>query len=267
MDESRDPVDESFDQGQKRSSGWGNESEPQIQVKNKITIKKQDVNSGVGIGTVRVQSTQPELSLPYADKSVDSAPMVLGKKPKSSQQQGKPLSKQAKVTMTEKLEIDSQTMEFLRDSFWKFLPRDPNQDQNNIHQQEDLLDPAYMKAMYERIGLDKEYPSMFAMVSWMVEADNQTGNSGLTFPQFVEQACFFFSQRNHEEGLRYIFKLFDLDDSGYLDIEQFTELCGKCGCSLSASQIDYIFQQASGDGTRLDFKDFSCLMIDQQTAG
>ena len=76
-----------------------------------------------------------------------------------------------------------------------------------------------MKHQYEKAGLDVEDPSMYSMVCWMTDAAEETGTKGLTFNEFIKQSAFFFSQRHHDEGLRYIFELYDRDQSGHLNFE------------------------------------------------
>ena len=78
-----------------------------------------------------------------------------------------------------------------------------------------------MKKMHEKMGLNIEYPSIYAMLCWMTDANEQKGGEGMNFEEFVQQGAFFFSQRHHEHGLKSLFKLFDLDDTGELDFEEF----------------------------------------------
>ena len=73
--------------------------------------------------------------------------------------------------------------------------------------------------MYEDTNLDQEYPSMYAMVNYMVEENERSGGYGYTFEQFIKLAGEFFNQRHHTDGLKTIFKLFDLDDSGFMPYE------------------------------------------------
>ena len=48
------------------------------------------------------------------------------------------------------------------------------------------------------------------MVCWITEANEETGTVGMTFDEFIEHAIFFFNtQTSHEEGLQYVFELFD----------------------------------------------------------
>ena len=55
------------------------------------------------------------------------------------------------------------------------------------------------------------------MLSWIADASLQRGNDKLTFEDFVDYAMFFFSQKEQEEGLKYIFQLFDTNNQGKID--------------------------------------------------
>ena len=72
------------------------------------------------------------------------------------------------------VDIDEVTYEQLKDLFIKFVPCDgPIIKMSNQHQDvaleetEERLDPAYMKAEFEKLGLDKDFPSIYCMVNWM----------------------------------------------------------------------------------------------------
>ena len=62
-----------------------------------------------------------------------------------------------------------------------------------------------MKAAFEGCGLDKENPSIYSMVCWIVDANEFSGTAGMTFDEFMQYAGYFFTQHHHEEGLKYVF--------------------------------------------------------------
>ena len=79
------------------------------------------------------------------------------------------------------IEIDTMTLDTLRDNFIKFLPEDAPGEQS------DRLEPSYMKMQYEKLGLNRQNPSMYNMICWMTESYNQSENSGegLSFDDFI----------------------------------------------------------------------------------
>ena len=58
---------------------------------------------------------------------------------------------------------------------------------------------------------------MFAMVQWMIAVDVHTVEDGVSFEEFIQSASMFFSQKHNDEGLKYIFELYDPEKIGYLD--------------------------------------------------
>lgn len=153
------------------------------------------------------------------------------------------------------IDIDMMTMDQLRDNFLKFLPDDTPGEQG------DRMDPSYMKAQYEKLGLNRQNPSMYSMVCWMTKnyLEGENDGKGLSFEDFIQQAIFFFSQRHHEVGLRYIFQLFDKDNKG-ITIDQFEEMCESLDFYLSKKQLNQFFLRGSKDGKVINFQDFAAIM-------
>ena len=61
------------------------------------------------------------------------------------------------------INIDKQVLDNLQDIFIKFLPDDAPGDYA------DRLEPPYMKAKFEKLGIDKQNPALYAMVCWMAQ--------------------------------------------------------------------------------------------------
>lgn len=55
----------------------------------------------------------------------------------------------------------------------------------------------------------------------------------MTFDEFIEYSMYFFSQKHHTEGLKYIFQLIDEECNGKVDQVQFDRACVKCGINLN----------------------------------
>ena len=47
--------------------------------------------------------------------------------------------------------------------------------------------------MYEKNHLNETDPSMYAMIKWMEEANNESCSDGLSFEEFVTNASYFFT--------------------------------------------------------------------------
>ena len=64
-----------------------------------------------------------------------------------------------------------------------------------------------MARVFEKIGLDRSKASIYAMVKSM---DNDYNNElGLTFDEFMQNACDYFNKRDSYEGISRIFLLLD----------------------------------------------------------
>ena len=125
-------------------------------------------------------------------------------------------------------ELDQETYHQLEDFFNKLLPDDAPGDHG------EKMRPSYMKNYFEKSGFDKENPSMYAMICWMTkEASIPPIVDGITFDQFISQAIYFFNQRHSQQGLKYIFELFDTKQDGFLDHDEFMELLEQCEIHMS----------------------------------
>ena len=65
--------------------------------------------------------------------------------------------------------------------------------------------PREIQRQFERDGYDKTKIAMYSMVCWIADANENSGTETMTFEEFVQYAGYFFCQRHHEEGLKYIF--------------------------------------------------------------
>ena len=70
---------------------------------------------------------------------------------------------------------------------------------------------------------------MYNMLCWITEANEYSGTDGITFDEFIQYAAYFFSQRHEEEGLKYIFQLYDTEKKGYLTKQEFQIVMTKNG--------------------------------------
>ena len=86
-----------------------------------------------------------------------------------------------------------------------------------------------MKHQFEKLGMKENDPKFYSMICWMERSyvKSDKFKDGMSFDDWLKHAVFFFSQRHHEEGLNYIYQLFDLDHSDGIDIEEFEQLCKK----------------------------------------
>lgn len=98
------------------------------------------------------------------------------------------------------------------------------------------------------------------MLEWICDTLKQKNLNSLNFEQWMEHAAYFFCQREHEEGLKYVFEVFDQKKKGWLDKKDFLKASDSCGMGLTEEQVDEIFEKAVSDGKRLKFSEFVFFM-------
>ena len=81
----------------------------------------------------------------------------------------------------------------------------------------------------------------------MEEANKESCSDGLSFEEFVTNASFFFNQRHHDQGLKYIFELYDPYKQGFLDKSQLNHIFRDLKFEVTDEQVNQFFETASGD--------------------
>ena len=147
------------------------------------------------------------------------------------------------------LDLNEETLEVLKDCFDKFQS-------DNLQ----VFEPKEMKLKFKLHGMDKSDPAMYSMMCWITDANDFSGTDGMTFDEFVNYAAYFFCQRHKEEGLKYVFQLFDKQGKGFLTKREFDLCCIECGISLEPNQVAEVFKKASGDGKVIKFSEFVYFM-------
>ena len=89
----------------------------------------------------------------------------------------------------------------------------------------EVMRPAEIKEKFKHYGLDKSHIALYSMICWITEANLYSGTETMTFEEFVQYAGYFFSQRHLDEGLKYMFMLFDTDQKGYVLKNEFDFQC------------------------------------------
>ena len=98
------------------------------------------------------------------------------------------------------------------------------------------------------------------MMCWITDANEYSGTESMTFEEFIQYAAYFFDQRDREEGLKYIFELWDPKQRGYIEKKEFDNLCADLGFVIEKHVLNAIFQRASSDGRVLKFSEFAFFM-------
>ena len=94
------------------------------------------------------------------------------------------------------LPINKETIDEIKQAFELFIP-----------DKQTTVRPVDMCRVFEKLGMNQSMASIYNMVKFL---DNSYNNElGLTFEEFMDQACDFFNQRDSHEGISRIFSLFD----------------------------------------------------------
>ena len=105
----------------------------------------------------------------------------------------------------------------------------------------EIIIPGEILKTFKKNKIDISNPSMYSMMSWITQANEYSGTSGMTFEEVITYAAYFYSQRSREEGLKYIFQLFDPNRKGYLTRHELDQAFAHCGLILSKPQVREIF--------------------------
>lgn len=127
-------------------------------------------------------------------------------------------------------------------------------------QNTETIYPKEILQSFKKYGIDKEKPSVYSMMAWIANANEYSGTSGMTFQELLNYSAYFFSQRQSEEGLKYVFELFDPERRGFLDRKQLDSAFSYAGINLEQKQLNDIFAKASSDGKVLKFSEFAFFM-------
>ena len=96
------------------------------------------------------------------------------------------------------LQFDKETIKELEEAFYKFQ-----------YDNSEVMRPRQLKEEFLKHNYDKDQPCIYSMICWICDANEFSGTEYMTFEDFLNYSAFFFSQRHHDEGLKYIFELFD----------------------------------------------------------
>ena len=113
---------------------------------------------------------------------------------------------------------------------------------------------------FRKMGLDEKNPALYSMICWINDANMFSGTTGMTFDEFITYCIYFFTRRQHEEGIKYMFQMFDPEGKGFLTKKDFDGVANLEGLPLDANVIEEIFVKATRDGQRLYFSEFAFFM-------
>ena len=78
------------------------------------------------------------------------------------------------------------------------------------------IDPAEINKVLEELGLDKRNPFILTLINGLKEK-----NKPISFDEFVDAIASRVGETKTKDGLRTVFSLFDKDENGVIDFEEF----------------------------------------------
>ena len=78
------------------------------------------------------------------------------------------------------------------------------------------IDPAEINKALEELGLDKRNPFIIGLITGLRDK-----NKPITFPEFLDLVGSKVGETKTKDGLRKVFALFDKDENGTVDFEEF----------------------------------------------
>ena len=122
-----------------------------------------------------------------------------------------------------------------------------------------------MVATFEKLGLHKTRPSMYAMIQSM--STQEANQDGISFDLFIMNVLNYFGDRYSEDGLRHIFSLFDEDGDGVINRGAFKKMAEELGVRIDRREMEDIFMKASSDERVITYKDFEVFMKREAEVG
>ena len=80
------------------------------------------------------------------------------------------------------------------------------------------------------------------------------------FDKFMRITNDYYSQRQSDDGIDRIFRLFDNNGKGFLDKDDFKRCLAEFDIEIDSEQCHLLFVRASSDGDKITFEDFAFFM-------
>ena len=119
------------------------------------------------------------------------------------------------------------------------------------------INPQDLDEAMKSLGLDERSKPIHALVQ---EMKNQQ-EGGIDFGNFVELMTARFSERDTKEDILKVFKLFDENGDGYIDILGLKKVAKELGENMDENELMEMIERADTDGDKkVTFEDFYNIM-------
>ena len=120
-----------------------------------------------------------------------------------------------------------------------------------------MIDPKDLDEAMKSLGLDERSKPIHQLVT---EMKNQQ-EGGIDFENFLELMTARFSERDTKEDIMKVFKLFDENGEGYIDIMGLKKVAKELGENMDENELMEMIERADTDGDKkVTFEDFYNIM-------
>ena len=118
------------------------------------------------------------------------------------------------------------------------------------------IEPKELKDAMASLGLDERSKIIYEMIS---NIDDETDR--LDFREFLDLMTARMSEKDSKEDIKKVFRLFDEDSKGYINISNLKRVAKDLGENMDDIELQEMIERADADGDgRVTFEDFYNIM-------
>lgn len=102
------------------------------------------------------------------------------------------------------------------------------------------IDPSEINKVLEELGLDKRNPFILGLINGLKDK-----NKPINFDEFVDSIASKVGETKTKDGIRRVYALFDKDENGVVDFEEFKSIARQLHESLTDDDILEMMHSAS----------------------
>ena len=106
--------------------------------------------------------------------------------------------------------------------------------------QSGTIDPSEINKVLEELGLDKRNPFILGLINGLKDK-----NKPINFDEFVDAIASKVGETKTKDGIRKVFAIFDKDENGVIDFEEFKSISRQLHESLNDDAILEMLHSAS----------------------
>jgi centrin-1 len=119
------------------------------------------------------------------------------------------------------------------------------------------VEPRELKCAMESLGFEAKNATLFYVVSEL----DKDGSGSIDFDEFVDMMASKISESETRDEIQQIFKLFDVDKTGYINIKNLKKISKDLGETVSDDDLLELIRKGDSDGDgRVSFDDFYNIM-------